>query len=412
MGASVLMVGTFDTKGEEFHYLRDKLLYHGINVISMNTGTMETSSSFPIDIHAEQVAEAGGVPLSELLKRSDRGVAVTVMGTGAEVLADNLYRDGKICGVIGMGGGGGTSIATAAMQKIPIGVPKLCITTMASGDTRPYIGGKDILLFPSIVDICGLNSFSKQVLSNAAAAMAGLISNMTVMPESVVQKNIMISMFGNTTAAGTQCVRLLKKRGFETLVFHAVGTGGRSLEDLTACGYAHAVLDLTTTEWADELCGGMYSAGPSRLDAPGKAGIPHLIVPGCIDMVNFGPMDTVPERYRTSGRTFFQWSPQATLMRTNLDENAELGKVFVQKAISAPKTTAFLIPTGGFSELGRKGGPFWAPDADNAFIQALTENLSHDIRLETVQCNINDPEFAVTAVAMLLEMMSTDGKET
>lgn len=407
MKTTVLMLGTFDTKGLEFTYLRDELIRHDISVISLDAGTMDSSVPFPVDIPSSVVAEHGGRSLESLRQDADRGGAVAVMGQGAKAVAEKLFADKKISGIIGMGGGGGTSIVTTAMSALPIGVPKICISTLASGDTRPYIGSKDILLFPSIVDISGINLFSRKIISNAAAAMAGMVKN--EMPDSAAQSNaaILLSMFGNTTAAGTECSRLLSQAGYDTLVFHAVGTGGQSLEDLALDGYSAGVLDLTTTEWADELCGGIFPAGRSRLDAPGQKGVPHLIVPGCLDMVNFGPPDTIPSQYKNNDRVFFQWAPEAVLMRTNEEENRKLGRIFAEKANRAPETTAFLVPLGGFSELGRSGGEFHDPAADQAFLCALRESLNPEIRLETIPCNINDAAFAEKAVATLLKLIES-----
>lgn len=407
MKKTVLMLGTFDTKGLEFSYLRDELIRHDINVLSLNVGTMDSVVFFPIDIASSVVAEHGGHSLDFLRQAADRGMAVATMGQGAKTIAAKLFAEGKINGIIGMGGGGGTSIATTAMSALPIGVPKICISTMASGDTRPYIGSKDILLFPSIVDISGINFFFREIISNAAAAMAGMIQN--VMPNTATKGNAMIllSMFGNTTIAGTECCKLLSQAGYDTIVFHAVGTGGEALEELTLNGYSTGVLDLTTTEWADELCGGIFSAGCSRLDAPGKKGVPHLIVPGSLDMVNFGSSNTIPSQYKHNNRVFFQWGPEAVLMRTNVRENVELGRIFAEKANRAPKTTAFLVPLGGFSELGRNGRVFHDPAADVAFLDALRENLNPEIQLETIPCNINDVAFAEKAVAMLLKLIES-----
>ena len=405
MKKNVLMLGTFDTKGDEFTFLRNELIRHGLDVIALNAGTMESTALFVVDIDASVVASYGGQSIESLRENADRGVAVAVMGQGAKAIAQKLYTDGKINGIIGMGGGGGTSIATTAMSALPIGVPKICISTLASGDTRPYIGSKDILLFPSIVDISGINPFSKKIISNAAAALAGMVKNETPDTATQSKKAILLSMFGNTTAAGTECSKLISQSGYDTLVFHAVGTGGQSLEALTLDGYSSGVLDLTTTEWADELCGGIFPAGRSRLDAPGKKGIPHLIAPGCLDMVNFGPPDTIPSQYKNSNRVFFQWAPEAVLMRTNAEENAKLGRIFAEKANQAPGTTAFLVPLGGFSELGRKGGVFWDPVADKAFLDALQENLKPEISVETIPCNINDAAFSKKAVAMLLKLI-------
>ena len=405
MKTNILMLGTFDTKGDEFTFLRKELIRNHINVLSMNVGTMDPNVRFPIDIDASTVAEQGGSTLELIRKQADRGVAVSVMCKGARMIVADLFAQGQMDGIIGMGGGGGTSIATAAMSILPVGVPKMCITTMASGDTRPFVRTKDILLFPSIVDISGVNIFSKKIISNAAAAMAGMAKNRTEDLKTESKKVILMSMFGNTTAAGTACRNLITQAGYDTLVFHSVGVGGQALEELTLGGYAAGVLDLTTTEWADELCGGICSAGNKRLDAPGEMQIPHVIVPGCIDMVNFGDADSIPARYKNKGRKFFQWAPEAVLMRTNQEENTELGRIFAEKANRAPKTTAFLVPLDGFSELGRKGGKFYDADADRAFLTALEKNLESEIWVETISCNINDAAFARKAVSMLLKLI-------
>lgn len=400
----ILMLGTFDSKGREFAYLHGELLRRGAAVLTMNTGVLGATDLFPIDIPAEQVAQRGGVPLETLRRNGDRGEAMAVMCAGARALCKELQEAGRIQGVIGMGGGGGTSIATTAMQALPVGFPKVCVTTLASGDTSAYVGSKDILLFPSIVDISGINRFSRLILSRAAGAICGM-TQVDPIPRQSDLPIVMLSMFGNTTACVEQCARLLQGEGYDSLVFHATGSGGRAMEELIREGVAVAALDITTTEWADELCGGALSAGPHRLEAPGQAGIPHVIVPGCLDMVNFGAMDTVPQRYREAGRKLYQWNPLVTLMRTNEEESAELGRILAEKANASPAPVAFLLPEGGLSILDAPGQRFWDPQADRALFEAIRRHAKADIPIVKADENINDPAFARRAVGLLMEII-------
>ena len=296
MGKTILMIGAFDTKGREFAFLREQILAQGCAVMTMNIGVMETATLFPIDIGAGEVARAGGSRLAKLRKRKDRGEAMRVMATGAPVVVKRLFNKGRFHGVIGMGGTGGTSVVTAAMRVLPIGVPKLCVSTAASGETSAYVGTKDIAMIPSIVDVDGVNRISRQIFTRAAGAICGMVR---AEPPKVAEDRPIITatMFGNTTQCVKACVEELSGKGYEVLVFHATGAGGKTMESLVREGLVDAVLDITTTEWADTVCGGIFSAGPERLSAPGEMGVPHLIAPGCVDMVNFGPMATVPQKY-------------------------------------------------------------------------------------------------------------------
>ncbi len=399
----ILMLGTFDSKGKEFSYLYSELKRRGANVMTMNTGVLGTTDLFPIDIPAEEVARRGGVELEHLRKDGDRGAAMAVMCAGASVICRALYKEGKIQGIIGMGGGGGTSIATTAMQGLPVGFPKVCITTLASGDTSAYVGSKDILLFPSIVDISGINRFSRLIISRAAGAVYGMV-DMDPMEDDNDQPIVMLSMFGNTTACVEECARLLKDKGYESLIFHATGGGGRAMESLIKEGVGVAVLDITTTEWADEYCGGSLSAGPERLDGPGLAGIPHVICPGCLDMVNFGGMNTVPAEFKQGDRNLSVWNPMVTLMRTNKEECIALGKILARKANASKAPVAFILPRGGLSILDAEGGRFWDPEADQALFDAIRENANPEIPIVEVDANINDPVFAKRAVELLMEI--------
>jgi uncharacterized protein (UPF0261 family) len=404
MSKTIAMVGAFDTKGAEYAFLRDRILEHGCEVLAINTGTLGTTELFPVDVEADEVAEAGRADLEEIRKRRDRGQAMKAVAAGLSRVLERLHGEGRFDGVIGMGGTGGTSVITAGMRALPLGVPKVCVSTAAGGDVASYVGTRDITMVPSIVDVAGVNRISRIVFSRAAGAVCGMVN--AAVPEPQKERPIITaSMFGNTTECVNACAEALEQEGYEVLVFHATGTGGRTMEDLVREGLVDAVLDITTTEWADTLCGGVFDAGPERLSAPGAAGVPHLIVPGCVDMVNFGPMDTVPERYREAGRTFYEWNPSVTLMRTSAEENAELGRVFAEKANAAKGPVAFLIPLEGVSILDGEGEPFCNREADRAMFDALKENVREGIPVVELDANINDPEFARKAVEMMLDLI-------
>jgi uncharacterized protein (UPF0261 family) len=326
------------------------------------------------------------------------------MASGAAVIARKLYEDGKLAGMIGMGGSGGTSVIATAMRALPTGVPKVCVSTVAGGDVRAYVGTKDITLIPSVVDVAGLNRISRAVFTRAAGAIVGMVR---VKPPPDVEDRPVIaaSMFGNTTQCVDACRALLQEKGYEVLTFHATGVGGRTMESLIDEGLIDACLDITTTEWADELCGGVFSAGEDRLSAPGRRGIPHLIVPGCIDMVNFGPPDSVPPKYRNSERRFYAWNPAVTLMRTNTTENRRLGEIFAAKANEATGPTAFLIPKRGVSVLDGDGQPFCDRGADHAMFDTLRERLRPETPVVEMDANINDAAFSQRAVDMLLQLI-------
>lgn len=406
MSGRVLMLGTFDSKGEEYAFLRKRIRRCGCDVLSLNAGVDGTTDLFPIDVEAEAVAEAGGETLSSLRTERDRGHAMAVMSAGAAVLVRKMYGDGLFDGIIGMGGSGGTGIVTSAMRTLPVGVPKFCVSTLAAGDIGAFVGTKDIVMMPSIADVSGINRISRTILSRAAGAICGMVNS--EIPEATSERPLIAaSMFGNTTTCVDACREALDRAGYEVLVFHATGTGGRVLESLAAEGLVDAVLDITTTEWADELCGGVLSAGPERLDAAGQRGLPQLIVPGCIDMCNFGAMTSVPEQYRKADRNFYEWTSEVTLMRTSVEENRRLGRIFAEKANAAKGPVAFLFPLKGVSMLDADGDRFCDREADQAFFLAVRENLREGVRIEECDANINDPEFSVRAVEVMLELIAS-----
>jgi uncharacterized protein (UPF0261 family) len=398
----ILLLGSFDTKGKEYRFVKDLMEEQGYKTLTLNTGVIGEPKYITADVTSEEVARAGGDSLASLREKKDRGYSMKVMSRGAAKLVSELYETEQFDGIFGMGGTGGTSVISAAMQRLPVGVPKVLVSTAASGNTAPYVGTRDITMVPSIVDVAGLNRVSKIVFSRAVGAICGMLD--VELPASEDDRPLITaSMFGNTTECVDRCREMLVDKGYEVLVFHCTGTGGKTMEDLVEDGLVTAVLDITTTEWADELCGGVFSAGATRLEAAGNMGIPHLIVPGCVDMVNFGAPDTIPERYK--GRLFYEWNPSVTLMRTNIEENAEMGRIFAEKANKADGPVAFLLPLRGVSILDSEDNIFWWPEANRAMFDAIKANLKEGIPVYEVDANINDPVFSDRAVEILIELI-------
>jgi uncharacterized protein (UPF0261 family) len=398
----ILMLGCFDTKGELFSFLRECILAKGEQVITINTGVMGTTSLFPVDYDSDRVALEGGATIEDLREKRDRGYAVEVMGKGAARIVAQLVEAGGMKAAIGMGGGGGTYIALSAMQPIPLGVPKLCLTTIAAKDVSRQMGSKDITLMPSIVDLSGLNSISHVLISQAATAVCAM-AKISIAPEALASKRIAISMFGNTTPCVEKCRGLLVDHGFEVFAFHATGIGGKTMEALISEGYFDAVLDITTTELADELCGGILSAGPDRLNAAARCGIPQVVVPGCLDMVNFAQIDTVPEHYQN--RQLYSWAPDVTLMRTNIEENRILGENLAKKVSNSKAPATILLPLKGISQIDAAGGVFYQPETDRVLFETLKKHAARHIPVVEVNAHINEVEFSEKAVQTLLAMM-------
>ncbi|MFC6838098.1 Tm-1-like ATP-binding domain-containing protein [Halomarina ordinaria] len=398
---SVVVVGTLDTKGEEVAFARDVLEAQGIDVHVVDVGVVG-DPEFPPDTDAETVAEAGGGDLRSLRDAGDRGAAMDVMGDGAADIAQRLHEEGTLDGILGLGGSGNTSIATAAMRALPVGVPKLMVSTMASGDVEPYVGSTDVTMMYSVADIEGLNRLSRRVIANAALALAGMVDREA---DVAVEERptVAITMFGVTTPCVQRAREYLEAEGYETIVFHATGSGGRAMEDLVRQGVVDGVLDVTTTEWADEHVGGVLAAGPDRLDAPGEVGVPHVVSVGALDMVNFGPPESVPERFE--GRTFYQHNPQVTLMRTTPEEAAELGGIIAEKVNDATGPVAVYLPLDGVSALDAEGDAFHDPEADEALFDALREGLAPDVDLVELDAHVNDEAFALALARRLDEFV-------
>lgn len=396
--ATIAVLGTLDTKGPEHAYVADLIRVRGHRPLLIDTGTGSPATVTP-DLTRENVAAAGGIDLNALIARHDRGEAVAAMSGAAAQLLAQLASEGRIQGVISLGGGGGTAISTAAMRALPIGFPKLMVSTLAAGNTAPYVGTKDIVMMPSIVDVNGLNRLSRVLLARAAGAICGMVE---AEPPPVTDKPLICaSMFGNTTECVNAAKAILEEAGYEVLVFAATGTGGRIMESLIESGMISGVLDITTTEWADELVGGVLNAGPNRLEAAGKAGVPAIVTPGCLDMVNFGEPASVPGRFKD--RRFYPHNPQVTLMRTNVEECEQLGRILADKlnAYTAPVTV--LIPRLAISVISAPGQPFHDPEADEALFSSLKSHLRVDIPVVEMNCEINAPEFAAACAHTLLD---------
>ncbi|MBA4068212.1 MAG: hypothetical protein C0501_31825 [Isosphaera sp.] len=404
---SVLLIGTLDTKGAEFAHVRDRLRAAGVAVTVADCGVVGPPAFAP-DVSRDEVFSAAGADAAAVKAAADRGKAVALAADGAAKLAAELHRQGKLSGVMGLGGSAGTTIGTAAMRAVPVGVPKLMVSTLASGQVRHYVGTRDVMMLHSVVDIAGLNRISRAVLDNAAAAMAGMVtarragsvSDRSSAPDKPV---VAATMFGVTTPCVEAARKQLEAAGYEVLVFHATGTGGRTMEGLVRDGLVAGVLDITTTELADELAGGILTAGPDRLTAAALKGVPQVISVGALDMVNFGPPDTVPARY--DGRRFHRHNPTVTLMRTTPEEMDRLGREIAHKASAAAGPTAVVLPLRGVSAVDAAGGPFWWPEADAALFQSVRNWVAPNVEVVELDLHLNDPGFAAACVAVLLRFL-------
>jgi uncharacterized protein (UPF0261 family) len=401
MTRTVVIVGTLDTKGREFQLIKQLIEERGLRTLVVDFGVIGPPAFEP-DVTRQEVAAAAEGDLARLATGDHKDEAMETMARGLAAVVRRLHDDGRLDGIIGMGGTGGTSIATTAMRALPVGVPKLMVSTVGGGDVSAFAGTKDITFMPSIVDVAGFNRISRRIYANAAGAIAGMVAA-EVAAEADERPLITASMFGNTTTAVDHAREILEGKGYEVLVFHATGTGGRTMEGLIEDGFIAASLDITTTELADEVCGGILSAGPDRCLAASRAGIPAVLVPGCVDMANFGGPETVPARYE--GRTLYKWNPNVTLLRTNVEENRRIGAMIARAANEATGPVAVLVPLRGVSMLDSEGHEFWDPEADRACFDAIRADLRVGIPFVELDANINDPAFAERAVDLLLGML-------
>ncbi len=401
MRMNVFLPGTFDTKGIEFAFLKSLLEKQGFHCICADAGVLNPPSFAP-DISREDVFIAAGTTLKKILLEQNRGNAVEAAAKGLAKIALELFNQRKIHGVLGMGGSAGTTLGTAAMRALPFGVPKIMVSTLASGQVRPFVGVKDITMMHSVVDISGLNRISTKILTNAAHAMVGMLNAPASNPN--LEKTLLAAtMFGVTTPCVELGRNILEQSGREVLVFHATGTGGLTMESFIRDGLIKGVLDITTTELADELVGGILSAGNERLTAAGIMGIPQVISVGALDMVNFGPMDTVPEKLRN--RRLHAHNSNVTLMRTTPEENALLGKEIALKANAAKGATAIIFPLRGISALDALGKPVWWPEANHALNESLKLGLNPDVEYIELDLHINDTAFGEACALKLINYL-------
>jgi len=401
---TVVLIGTLDSKGEELLYLKRLVETRGHRAVVVDVG-VRGRPAFLAEVSREEVAAAAGADLADLAAAGERGRALTAMMNGAALLVRALQATGRLDGILGLGGGSGTAVAAGAMRALPFGVPKLLVSTKGSADVSPYVGTKDIAILHSVTDIMGLNPLLRRVLANAAGAICGMVEAKVQEPNP--RPAVAITAFGVTTPAAERCRDLLAERGYEALVFHANGTGGRAMEELIEQGTVDAVLDLTTTELADELCGGTQSAGPHRLEAAGRLGLPQVVAPGALDMVNFFRPEAVPAKY--AGRTFYRHSPLAVLMRTTPAENAVLGRWLGERLTAARGPAALLLPLRGVSEYDKEGGVFHDPEADHVLF-AEARKAAEGVEVVELDAHINDPAFAQAAVALLLRLAERAGR--
>lgn len=398
---TVAVLGTFDTKGKELKFIKECIEEHGLKTLCINTGVFE-----PVvepDISSAEVAAAVGADINAIVEKRDRATATEVLAKGTEKLIPQLYAEGKFDGIISIGGSGGTSLATPAMRQLPLGVPKVMVSTMASGDVSPYVGTSDIVMIPSVVDAEGLNDISKVIFSNAANAVVGMVQNRKEI-ESDGKPLLAATMFGVTTPCIKAAEEYLHEQGYDVLVFHATGTGGKCMEVLIDQGFIKGVLDLTTTEWCDEVVGGVLNAGPGRLTAAGKNGIPQVVSVGALDMVNFGPMDTVPAQFKD--RNLYKHNPTVTLMRTTAEELKSIGHEIATRLADATGKTTLMLPLKGVSMIDVEGQPFYDAEADKALFDTLrTELADSNVEIVELDTDINDKEFAIAAAQKLISLL-------
>ncbi|MGM0395701.1 MAG: Tm-1-like ATP-binding domain-containing protein [Bacillota bacterium] len=400
---TIAVAGTYDSKREELMFVKDVLEGLGLNTLTINCGVFQPMVS--TDIKSINIAAEVGENLREIAAKKDRALGTEVLSKGMEKIIPRLYAEGRFDGIISLGGSGGTSLVTPGMRALPVGVPKVMVSTLASGNVQQYVGTSDIIMVPSIVDVSGLNSISTRIFTNAALAIAGMVS--LEHKEKAVDKRPLIgaTMFGVTTPCVNRAREYLEEQGYEVLVFHATGTGGRTMERLIEEGYFEGVLDLTTTEWCDELVGGVLAAGPNRLEAAGKAKVPQVVSVGALDMVNFGPIDTVPEQFK--GRNLYKHNPTVTLMRTTVEENKKLGEIIAQKLNMTEGLTALMLPLKGVSMIDEEGQPFFGPAEDQMLFDMLRKDIDRTkVELIEMDNNINDEEFALAAARKLLDLIN------
>jgi uncharacterized protein (UPF0261 family) len=405
----IVIVGSMDTKGVECQYIKERIEMEGFRTITLDTGVLG-EPFFRAEISNREIASKAGARLEDLIQRGDRGDAVRVMMEGTVKITKELYAQDRLGGIIGVGGSAGTTIGTAAMRSLPVGIPKVMVSTLASGNTRPYVGMRDITMVNTIVDFSGLNRFSRKILTNAAYSLIGMMRGKMPIEESD-KPIIAATMFGVTTPCVTLAQEYLEKRGYEVLVFHATGIGGQAMENLIESGFFVGVMDITTTELADEVVGGLFSAGSDRLEAAGRMGIPQVVSVGAVDMVNFGSEETFPKEFQNGSRLFHIHNPNVTLMRTTVDENCKMGELMSKKWNKAKGPVSVYLPLKGVSALDAAGMPFYGPEENAKLFDSLSHGLDSGIEIVKMNTHINDAAFAVAMASKLVEMIETRASE-
>ena len=401
---TIAVAGTFDTKGKEFLYVKELIEELGLKTYMINTGVFD--SEIEVDVSNKEIAKEAGYDIEDIVSRRDRAMATEALSKGMELLIPRLYAEGKFDGIISFGGSGGTSLVTPAMRALPIGVPKMMVSTMASGNVSQYVGTSDIIMMPSIVDVAGLNKISKTIFKNAVLAIAGMVgmADKIKKVEEDEKPLIAATMFGVTTPCVDFAKEYLEERGYEVLVFHATGTGGKTMESLVDAGFFKGVLDITTTEWCDEIVGGVLSAGPNRLEAAGRNHVPQVVSVGALDMVNFGPIDTIPEKFKS--RNLYKHNPTVTLMRTTVEENIKFGQKIAEKLNASFGKTVLILPLKGVSMIDAPGQPFYGSKEDEALFDTLKNNIDKDkVNIVEMDNNINEKAFAQRAAEELIKML-------
>jgi uncharacterized protein (UPF0261 family) len=403
MSKTILLIGALDTKGEEVLYLRNLIQAQGIKTLVMDTGILGPVS-FPADIPRQEVARAGGRSIRELVRLRDRGVANATMINGARSITLHRFHRGNFHGLLAVGGAQGTEVGTAAMRALPFGVPKLMISAVACGEARfgPFMGTRDITIMHSVVDVLGLNSFMRQILRNAAAAIVGMVQALGE-DRPVKKPRVAMTMYGTTTPGCMHAKSLLEREGYEVVTFHPNGTGGRAMEEMITEGYFTAVLDLTTHELTDELVGGGHRAGPHRLEAAAQKGIPQVVGPGSLCFIIAGPLATLPVNYRR--RKHVVHNPNITLVRTSKREMIAVAGIMARKLNPAIGPVRVVIPLQGFSYPNRKREALYDEEGNLSFIRTLKKNLLRNIEVIEVDAHINDSSYAEKAVESLKELI-------
>jgi len=402
---AILIIATLDTKGPETQYLKDLIQRSGFKALVMDTGILG-APAFEPNLSRDEVAKAGGTQIEELIRNREKGRAIQAMAEGSKKIVQQLYREGKIAGIVGLGGAQGTEIGTSAMRALPVGVPKLMVSTVASGYAQfgTYVGTKDLLMMHSVVDILGLNVFSRTILSNAAGAMMGMVERRAKI-EQPEKKQIGMTIYGTTTPGCMVAKAYLESKDLEVVAFHPNGTGGKAMEEMVEEGILNGVLDMTTHELIDELVGGLHRAGPNRLEGAGRKGIPQVVVPGSIDFIVTGPASSLPPEYRK--RKYIAHNPSMTLVRTSSEEMKTVGKIMASKLNEARGPTIVMIPLRGFSYPNRKGEALYDEEGNQAFMKTLKRDLK-GVKVIEIDAHINDPEFANEAAQTMEKLLSKD----